>query len=174
MRNLKLIKPTVEYEVEYLEMMTEWREAGEEFTPFVLGEDTSDFGAMVKRFDDFPKGIGIKEGFVPHTTFWLVRDDRKVLGAINIRHTLNDYLARVGGHIGYGIRPSQRRKGYATEMLRLALPEAKKLGIKRALISCEKNNVGSAKTIIKNGGVFESEVIDKGDVVQRYWVDIKG
>ncbi|MDD5189885.1 MAG: GNAT family N-acetyltransferase [Dehalococcoidales bacterium] len=172
MLSVKLVKPSIEYKNSYIEMITEWKKVDADFTPFVLGEDTSDFPAMLKRFEGFTRGIGVKEGFVPHSTFWLVRDEKDVLGAINIRHVLNEYLSKVGGHIGYGVRPAERNRGYATEMLRLALPEAKKLGISRALISCDKANPASAHVILKNGGVFESEVLYEGEIVQRYWVEI--
>ncbi|MBR2176691.1 MAG: GNAT family N-acetyltransferase, partial [Clostridia bacterium] len=94
-------------------------------------------------------------------------------GAVNIRHYLNDYLLKEGGHIGDGIRPSERRKGYATEMVRLALIECKKLGIDRVLMVCDKDNIGSAKSILKNGGVLEDEFLNEyGDIEQRYWIDL--
>ena len=81
---------------------------------------------------------------------------------------------RTGGHIGDGIRPSERRKGYATEMIRLALIECKKLGLDRVLMVCERDNIGSAKSIMKNGGVLEKEIINPdGSVEQRYWIEIK-
>ena len=96
-----------------------------------------------------------------------------LLGAVNIRHYLNDYLLQFGGHIGDGIRPSERRKGYATEMIRLALIECKKLGIDRVLMVCDKSNIGSAKSIINNGGILENEFVDEdGEINQRYWIDL--
>ena len=96
------------------------------------------------------------------------------MGAVNIRHYLTDFLLREGGHIGDGIRPSERRKGYATAMIKLALEECKKLGIKRVLLVCDKDNIGSAKSIMNNGGVLENEFIDAEDkAVQRYWIDVK-
>ena len=77
------------------------------------------------------------------------------------------------GHIGDGIRPSERKKGYATEMVRLALIECKKLGIERVLMICDKENIGSAKSIIKNGGVLENEFVNSdGNTIQRYWINI--
>ncbi|MBR2950061.1 MAG: GNAT family N-acetyltransferase [Lachnospiraceae bacterium] len=86
----------------------------------------------------------------------------------------NDYLFRCGGHIGDGIRPSERGKGYATEMIRLSLPECKKAGIDRVLMVCDKTNIASAKTIIKNGGILENEVLDAdGTINQRYWIDLR-
>ena len=92
---------------------------------------------------------------------------------MNIRHYLNEALLKEGGHIGDGIRPSERRKGYATEMIRLALIECRKLGIDRVLMTCEKNNIGSAKSILKNGGVLENEFVNsEGCVEQRYWIRV--
>lgn len=89
---------------------------------------------------------------------------------IDIRHRLNEYLLQFGGNIGYSVRPSQRRKGYATEMLALALEECRKLGLDRALVTCDKTNIGSAKTIQKNGGVLENEVLEGDRITQRYWI----
>ncbi len=96
------------------------------------------------------------------------------MGAVNIRHYLNDYLLQYGGHIGDGIRPSERRKGYATKMVGLALEECKKLGINRVLMVCDKDNIGSAKSIVYNGGVLENEFADEdGTIEQRYWIDLR-
>jgi predicted acetyltransferase len=115
-----------------------------------------------------------ERGFVPSTLYFLIGEDKKIYGALHIRHELNDYLLNYGGHIGYGIRPSQRKKGYATKMLSqsLSLPIIKKLGIKKVLITCDKTNIASAKTIINNGGILENEVMEDGEMTQRYWIDI--
>ena len=91
---------------------------------------------------------------------------------MNIRHRLNESLLLDGGHIGDGVRPSERGKGIATEMIRLALDECRKLGINRVLMVCDKDNPASARTIIKNGGVLENEVEAGGNVVQRYWIEV--
>ena len=96
-----------------------------------------------------------------------------LLGAVNIRHYLNDYLIKYAGHIRDGIRPSERRKGFATEMIRLALIECKKIGIDKVLMVCDKSNIASSKTIIKNGGILENEFVDENGVIQqRYWIEI--
>jgi len=115
-----------------------------------------------------------KDGKVPDSVFFLLDVERNVLlGAVNIRHYLNDFLLQYGGHIGDGIRPSERGKGYATEMIRLALQECTKLGIDRVLMVCDKSNIASARTIIKNGGILENEYADeKGQIQQRYWIEI--
>jgi predicted acetyltransferase len=164
------VKPNKELKTEYLAMIAEWNHSGEKKVPWVLDEESDEFEAMLSRWEDYSRGIGIKEGFVPHSTYWLVRNDNKVLGAVNIRHELNDCLRNRGGHIGYGIKPSERRKGYAKEMLRLALEIARKLNITRALITCDKENIASARTIMGNGGVFDSESVEDGVVFQRYWL----
>lgn len=92
----------------------------------------------------------------------------------SIRHRLNEHLLRIGGHIGYGIRPSERNKGYATMQLALALDKAKEMGLTRVLLTCDKYNIGSAKTIINNGGILDSEDIIDGIEIQRYWIELKG
>lgn len=104
-------------------------------------------------------------------TYFLVSENKTIIGAINIRHALNDYLFQFGGHIGYGIRPTERRKGYAALMLSMALPIASQLGIAKVLITCNKTNTGSAKTIRHNGGVLENEVFDGKEITQRYWIE---
>lgn len=91
---------------------------------------------------------------------------------MNIRHYLNEALLLDGGHIGDGVRPSERRKGIATQMISLALGECKKMGIQRVLMVCDKENVGSAKSIRNNGGVLENEVVVDGVVEQRYWIKL--
>ena len=97
-----------------------------------------------------------------------------LLGAVNIRHYLNDYLLKYAGHIGDGIRPSERNKGYGKKMIALALMECKKLSIDKVLMVCDKDNIASAKTIINNGGVLENEFVDEnGRIEQRYWIEIK-
>lgn len=169
---MKLIKPTIELKQEYLEMLEEWKQSGEKIIPGVLNEDATDFQAMISRIEGYSQGIGLKETWVQNSTYWFVRDDNKIIGAINIRHRLNDYLKNIGGHIGYGIRPNERRKGYATEMLGKALDIVSEMGIKSILITCDKDNIASAKTIIKNGGDLHSEDSDNGIVFQRYWIDL--
>ena len=99
-------------------------------------------------------------------------EDRNIMvGAVNIRHYLNESLLLNGGHIGDGVRPSERRKGIATKMIALALDECRKLGIEKVLMVCDKDNIGSAKSIINNGGVLENEVEVDGVVEQRYWIN---
>jgi len=102
---------------------------------------------------------------VPCTTLWWVEDD-EYLGRLAIRHRLTEWLRKVGGHIGYDVRPTARRQGHATAMLRAALPRARELGIDDVLVTCDVDNVASRRVIEANGGRFE----DERDGKLRFWV----
>jgi predicted acetyltransferase len=169
---IRLVQPCIELQNEYLDMLSEWKESGEELIPWSLNLESSDFKLLVDKLNGYSKGIGLPESFVECSTFWLVNENNRILGAIEIRHRLNDHLLFRGGHIGYGIRPSERRKGYASLMLSFALKECLPIGLYKVLITCLKSNTGSVKTIIKNGGILESEDIDNGEAFQRYWIHL--
>ena len=156
---LRLIKLTKKYEKQLCEMIEEWKLDQE--TNHTNHSPWAIFKNECHDFDDYLEHLEVDE------------DRDRLLGAVNIRHYLNDSLLKEGGHIGDGIRPSERRKGYATEMIRLALVECKKLGIDKVLMTCDKDNIGSVKSIVKNGGVFENEFINsEGHIEQRYWISI--
>ena len=127
-------------------------------------------------FDYYCNNLEVRdtsEGLVPDSTFFCLDEERNiVVGAVNIRHYLNEALLLNGGHIGDGVRPSERRKGIATKMISLALKECRKLGINKVLMVCDKGNIGSAKSIENNGGILENEVVVDGVVEQRYWIDL--
>jgi predicted acetyltransferase len=111
--------------------------------------------------------------YVPATTFFAVAGNR-IIGSIQIRHVLNEALKEDGGHIGYGVRPSERRKGYATKMLALALEKCRELGIGKALVTCDRGNIASARTIMRNGGILEDERTGQdGSITQRYWITLE-
>lgn len=171
MNDLKLVKPQIHLKDEYLNFYQEWKESGEDMVPWVISKDPSDFQKMLNFLANNEIGAGIPEGRVPDSTFWLINGQNRVIGAVNIRHQLSEFLYNAGGHIGYGIRPSERRKGFATILLNQSLVEAKKLGIKDVLVVCDEGNVGSEKTIIKNGGRPDTDYIeDNGNVIKRYWI----
>jgi predicted acetyltransferase len=172
MKYLKLIEPTADLEIEHKQMLQEWLMTGERLIPFTLQYDTTNFQNYIARLDNCKKGIGLPESFVPNSTFWLVDENKEILGTTDIRHSLTKSLYNEGGHIGYGIRPSERKKGYATKILELVLVEAKKLQITKALITCDKDNIASKKVILKNNGVFYKENLLDGVIKLSFWIDL--
>lgn len=169
--NIRLVKLSPEYKEQLFDMMDEWLSIEQSFSPYVIRKnDYHDFDYYLEHLET--KEFDGKH--VPDSTFFCLDMDRNIfVGAVNIRHYLTDSLLFTGGHIGDGIRPSERRKGYATAMISLALEECRKLGIKKVLMTCDKDNIGSAKSIIKNGGILENEVINEDGVPeQRYWIDL--
>ena len=170
---LKLVKGSYEYKNQIIDMLKEWIDYNENHPE----ANTSPNAIFRNNYEDFAYYLEHleykepQEGLVPDSTFFCFDGKRNLMvGAMNIRHDLNDYLLKYGGHIGDGIRPSERRKGYATEMIQLALEECRKLGLTRVLMTCDKNNIGSAKSIIRNGGILENEVLEEGSIKQRYWI----
>lgn len=136
--------------------------------------DAMPFAEYLNRVESWSLGKSLPPRFVANT-FLVGVVDRKIVGRLSLRHRLNDFLERVGGHIGYGVIPSCRRRGYATEMLRQALPLCLSLGIDKVLITCDVTNIGSRKVIEKCGGIFESLTDEPKLKVQkcRYWIHIK-
>jgi len=172
MQQVKLIEPTVVLEIEHKQMLDEWLQTGERLVPITLQYNTSNFHDYIARLDNCKKGIGLPAAFVPNSTFWLVDGNNKILGTTDIRHRLTESLYIEGGHIGYGIRPSERKKGYATKILELVLIEAIKLKITKALITCDKDNIASKKVILKNGGVFYKANLLDGIEKLSFWIDL--
>jgi predicted acetyltransferase len=165
MLEVYLVKLSIEFEQEYLGMIDEWRKSGKKFTPWILKFDTSDFPAFIEKLEVLNKGIGVSSNSVKNSTYWLIDENNRVIGAINIKYKLNESLIDRVGYVEYGIRPSERRKGYETEMLRQALVIVKAIGIKKVIITCDKEDIRFAKITIKNVGVLESGGIFNGMVV---------
>lgn len=168
--NLRLVKAQEKYRSQIIDMMEEWNSTGEKIIPYSISRlDYRDFENYCKNLDITNDG----DGLVPDSTYFCLDEDRNIpVGAVNIRHYLNEQLLHNGGHIGDGVRPSERRKGVATKMIALALEKCRELGIEKVLMVCKKDNIGSAKSIINNGGVLENEIETDGVIQQRYWIDI--
>ena len=171
---IRLIEPHEAYLASYAEAFCAYvtfpRRAGNPFTDPHKCD-------LLRRIDDFRNGRNLPEGWVSATTLWLVDDaQQRFLGQIDIRHHLTDRLLRYGGHIGYAIRLGEWGKGYGTQMLALALPTAKALGITRCLITCDDDNPGSARVMEKNGFVLADKVpnVIGGEAIltRRYWKDL--
>jgi predicted acetyltransferase len=174
----ELSPPTVRVRCSFLTAMTEFQREGRGSASddSMIGNEIRGFGdswsepgefaryvewLRAKACEDTPR----PEGYVPSTTLWWVDGD-EYLGRIAVRHRLTPQLLEWGGHIGYDVRPSARRRGHATAMLRAALPVARDLGIESALVTCDVDNIASRRVIEHNGGVLDDQ---RGDKL-RFWV----
>jgi len=169
--NMELVFPTIEHKQAALDYRQEYIDCGE---THIHGSSS------LLQADSYEKWLEkitwnqneATPDWVTGSVYFAVVDG-KIIGTIAVRHYLNDSLMKSGGHIGYGIRPSERRKGYGTKMLALALEKCREFGIEKALVTCDKVNIASAKTAMRNGGVLENEIIeDDGNIVQRYWITL--
>ncbi len=131
--------------------------------------------AWIARTVDFQKPQTTPPGLVPSDTYLAVRSrDGRVVGMIDLRHYIEGTpLETWGGHIGYSVRPSERRKGYATAMLGLCLEKSRELGLKKVLVTCHDGNVGSEKVIRANGGIYDGSVRVDGETVKRFWISLE-
>lgn len=167
---MQLVKPTKKYEESWNEALVEFRAEGRRGF-WNWEKEPTNLGDYIKLTRDNEKGQRLAKDWVPATTYWLIDKDQFV-GHTNIRHELNDYLAKVGGHIGYYIRPSARSKGYGTKILELAIIKAKQLGLQKVLITCDESNIASQKIIEKNKGEFLDKVCGEGEPKLRYLIEL--
>lgn len=174
-----LEEPTIERKEEALEYLQEHIKLGSNLNgtgglnECLKGMTYEEWLDDVKNCKD--KNYAESKKLVPATTYFTIREsDNKIVGMVNFRHYLNDYLKNFGGHIGYGIRPSERRKGYAKIQLYLVLIEAQKMGLDKVMVDCVNTNEGSEKTIIALGGVFDKEVYEESRQVtlHNYWINV--
>lgn len=173
----ELVRPSARYRESFLEAVREAQAAGSglgDTLKWNLDEISANFDRLLQELSRYEPGKELPEGFVHSEYLWLVNGD-EYLGRVSIRHTLNERLRQFGGHIGYEIRPSARRQGNASLALKLALERCRELGIERALVTCDVDNLGSRRTIEKNGGELEGEFevpqyYDKP--IRRYWIQL--
>jgi len=168
--DISLIEPTFALAEDLCAMAAEFVADGDDRYRQAL----DDVQTFVESCAKSAAGADLPPGRVPWSTFWLVRDHQRILGSCRLRHRLNAHLEREGGHVGYDVRPSERGKGYATEMLRLALERAPLFGLTRVLVTADAANVASWRVIEKNGGVMEGESVsgETGKLVRRYSIAV--
>jgi predicted acetyltransferase len=164
-----LVEPSPDLMSELLSMAEEYQSASDNRYQAVI----EDSAAFIRKLELYSKGIDLPSGFVSTTTFFLLSNNR-IIGRSSLRHRLTAELANEGGHIGYDIRPSERRKGYGTLILKLMLNNARSMGLDRVLVTCDVDNVASARIIQKNGGKLHGQSISKrtAKAVSQYWIEL--
>ena len=176
MMEIRLELPSKEREEEALGYKKEFEKSEENLSGDGGLGTAEDYEAWVQRRKDSHNKISFPDGFVPASTYFVIREsDDRMIGMIDLRHYLNDWLKETwNGHIGYSVSPSERRKGYATEMLRLALKEYEKMGVDSVIVGCDEDNIGSKKTILKCGGKLVNESMQDGKAHLGFEIKLGG
>jgi len=174
MEKIILVKPDLSYADEIIK----YKEESLAESPIINGSAGLDrFSSIEIWFEELKKRScedTVPKGLVPSSTYLGVREkDNYIVGMIDIRHYLNEYLTQVGGHIGYGVRKTERNKGYAKQMLKLALEKCKELKIKKVLITCDEDNIASEKVILSANAKLEDIRNVDGENKKRFWIDLQ-
>ncbi len=175
MEELCLIRPTSEYANQIAEYRQEFLDAGDSMDGCGSLRRIENPLEFIQKCIDYESPKTVPPDKVLATQFMLIRkNDDTLVGMIQVRHYFNDYLEKYAGHIGYSVRPSERRKGYAKEMLKMTLPFCHKLGLERILITCIDGNIGSERTILANGGVYEYTIHEpnENENLKRFWIEL--
>ncbi|AAT76003.1 predicted acetyltransferase of 30S ribosomal protein L7 [Mesoplasma florum L1] len=167
---LKVVKPQWEHIEEILNALEDFKKYPNEIKENIQGSsDILSFERIEDWLEFVHEGVG-NAGWMPFNQYLALDEENKVIGFINLRLKLNEYLLNFGGHIGYGVVPSRRKQGYATEMLKQTLKIAKKEGINEILITCLDSNIASEKVILNNGGIYEDSRINGDKTIKRFWI----
>lgn len=175
MEDLILIRPSDEYADQIVQYRQEFLDSGDSMDGCGSLRQLADPYAFIKKCKDYESLETLPADRVLATQFMLVRkSDNRLVGMIQVRHYFNDYLEKYAGHIGYSVRPSERRKGYARKMLNMALLFCREVNLEKVLITCIDGNIGSEKTILSNGGVYEYTIHEPNENVdiKRFWITL--
>lgn len=169
-----LVNPDIWLREKFANMVKDYNHSNE----YIFSSDyyniNFNFENYIQDLKDLSNGIGLPQGYVPSTEWWLINSNSDILGTVRLRHELGKRNFEEGGHIGYDISPKYRRKGYGKVILKLVLEKAKELGLEKVLVTCDFDNIGSKRIIESNGGKLENIIISKetGKEVLRYWIEL--
>lgn len=169
---IRLLEAAEKLSQEFLSLLQEHESVNENISNGELAR--TDFGAYLRQLHGQSQGRGLPAGYVPVTTFWLVKDDQLILGESQLRHSLTPDLETDWGHISYRTRPSQRWKGYGILILKLTLEKARERDMQRVRLICDTENIGSARIIERNGGMLSGYGVDpnNGKRTSQYWLEL--
>ena len=168
----QLVRPTAALKNEFFSLLEDFQAVHEtRIHDQTIAFIQANFAAYLQQLQNSSQGIGLKPGFVPATTFWLIKSGR-VVGESRLRHWLTPALKDCGGHIGYMVRPTDRGQGCGTQLLQMTLVKAQEIGLNRVLVTCDADNLASARVIQKNKGRLANRGISKqtGKTILRYWI----
>ena len=168
---MKIEKINLKHKEAILEMCKEYNLNNEDYNGAFFIKNIINYEDKIKELDNASNGILENPAFVPYTCYVFIIED-KIVGVGSIRHYLNEYLENYGGHIGYSIRPTERKKGFGKMALNLLLKEIAKKDIKEVIVTCNSENIGSQKVIEGNNGILVSELEQNGKIIYKYNINL--
>lgn len=171
MAELSLVLPDGSHREAYLAMMEEWLAFGGRLNPGTLRNNGAPYDEWLRQTRANRDPLTCQAGRAPQTLYFALNDRGELVGAVSLRPQPDEATLRDAGHVAYGVRPSQRRKGYATQMLALAVERLRALGVARVWVTCAADNEASIRTVLRNGGVLEDEITSSGgEARKRFWI----
>ena len=172
MKKIRLEQINLKHKNEIIRIKKEYDNYKEDYNGAFFIKEFNNYEELIRRLDNYANCIMDNPNYVPYTCYVAVTENGEIVGVGSLRHELNDYLKQYGGHIGYSVVPSERKKGYGTKILSLLLKEAKNKKINNVLVTCEIDNIGSAKVIENNKGLLENKIEHDNKTTCRYWIKI--
>lgn len=170
MKKIHLEKISLKHENQIIKAKEEYDSNFEDYNGAFFIKEYDNFRNLIRNLNNYSKGIMDNPSYVPYTCYVAFDENNKVIGFGSLRHELNEYLIKFGGHIGYSVIPSQRKKGYGSIILKLLLEEAKKMNINRVLVTCSEDNLGSLGVIKNNNGILENKIKNDNRITCRFWM----